>query len=62
MFFGVFEVNFCCILEAVDIISKYRSAGDSRQACEDLVDEALRKNSFDNVTVVFLSFKWTNAP
>jgi len=42
--------------EATDMIAK--CANDSRQACEDLVDEALRKNSFDNITVVFLSFKW----
>lgn len=42
--------------EAIGMIAK--CADDSQQACEDLVDEALRKNSFDNVTVVFLSFKW----
>ena len=43
------------------MISKSKSARDSHQACEDLVDEALRKNSFDNVTVLFLSFQWSSA-
>eukprot|EP01111_Echinosteliopsis_oligospora_P004978 TRINITY_DN1813_c1_g1_i1.p1 TRINITY_DN1813_c1_g1~~TRINITY_DN1813_c1_g1_i1.p1 ORF type:complete len:570 (+),score=121.52 TRINITY_DN1813_c1_g1_i1:135-1844(+) len=43
--------------DAVDVCA--RSFSDPELACEELVDEAIRKRSGDNVTVVFLKFKWS---